>query len=551
MDRSLWLLTRLRLNALFRRWRKSLARPKGILITVVFALLFAPSVVGVVGIAIYGPKVILPTSPSDFVERFGPVAFCLLVFASLFGTTREAALYYSPAEIDYLFPGPYRRRQLIAYKLILTTLASLFSAIIIGCTSRIIATWFLSAMVSAVLAVTFVQLTQMVLTLAANLAGAILWSRTLRAIVLVGAGLAALAILPSRESLLAADWKATGLAIEEFPVTAIILAPFQPFVWTLTARTWSSLALWGGLALAIDLVLVGLVFALDAGYLEAASVASGKRLALAQKMVGAGGTFRVAHRSTGRFRLRPPQPPWWGGVGPNFWRQMIAAVGDPAKLVLIFALIGGVSWFFASIIPHTEAVATTLLPLGASMATPLTLLLSMLLSFDFRGDLDVIETLKTLPIPPTRLALGQVLTPAILGTAVQLVACLGLILGLGQPAHSWLVFGLALAFLFPANLYFFAVENLLFLWYPSRMVVGQFNGMVAVRQMLLLLAKMIALGLGIGIVAAVGGAIYALTSQPVVAIALAWLVLAGLALGFLPLLGRAFTRFDVNLDTPA
>ena len=551
MDRSLWLLTRLRLVALFRRWRKSLARPKGILITVVFAILFAPSVVGIVGISIYGPKMIFPMDPSRFVERFGPAAFFLLLFASLFGTTREAALYYSPAEIDYLFPGPYRRRQLIAYKLILTVLASLFSAVIIGCTSRVIATWFLSAVVSAVLAVTFIQLTQMVLTLAANLVGAILWSRTLRVIVLVVVGLLSLAILPSRDAVMAADWKATGLAIEQSPISAVLLAPFRPFVYTLTARSWSGLAVWGGLGLAIDLVLVALILALDAGYLEAATVASGKRLALAKKMVGAGGTFRVATRRTGRFQIRPPEPAWWSGVGPNLWRQMIAAAGDPAKLVVILVTIGCVSWFFASVMPHKVDLATTLMPLGASMVAPLTLLLSMLLSFDFRGDLDVMETLKTLPIPPTRLALGQVLTPAILGTLVQVVACLGLILGLGQPDYSWVTFGVVIAFLFPANLYFFAVENLLFLWYPSRMVVGQFNGMVAVRQMLLLLAKMIALGVGVGVVGAVGGGVYVLTSRPVVALVLAWLVLAGMTIAILPLLGRAFDRFDVNVDIPS
>lgn len=551
MDRSLWLLTRLRLRGLFRRWLRSLARPKGILVTVVFVLLFAPSVVGVVGVAVIGPRLVFPVNPAELVERFGPITFGLLVVASLFGTTREAALYYSPAEIDFLFPGPYRRRGLIAYKLTLTVLGSLVTALTIGCSSRILATWFVPAMVASLLAVTFIQLVQMVLTLAADLLGALLWSRALRAAAAIAAGLAVAAILPSRSGLLAADWRATGLAIERSSATAALVAPFRPFVLTLTARSWSGLAAWGGLALLIDLGLAALVFLLDAGYLEAATAASGRRLAIARKMIGAGGTFRVATRATGRLRLRPPSPRWWGGVGPNLWRQLVDALGDPAKIVVILGLVGGVSWFFGSMIPPKVDAREVLLPLGSAMAAPLTLLLSMLLSFDFRGDLDVMETLKTLPIRPSRLALGQVLTPALLATAVQGAACAGLIGGLGSPPGSGPVLGAVLAFLLPANLYYFEVENLLFLWYPTRLVVGQFNGMVAVRQMLLMLAKMLAVGLAVAVVGGIGGGAYALTGRPVPALVAAWAALAGLTAAVLPLLGRAFDRFDVNLDVPA
>jgi len=548
LDSSLWLLTRLRMNAAYRRWRRSLARPKGILVTVVFALLFAPSVVGMIALAFVPP----PPIPSGLVDRFGPVAFFVLTVLTLGGSTRDSALYFPPAEIDFLFTGPFRRRQLISYKLIMVLLSSLFAAVIIGFSSRIMTARFASALVGAILAVMFIQLAQMVLSLAINLAGALAWSRTRRVGIFALLGLVVLAIFPSRATMLATDWKALGLAVEASPVTALLLAPFRPFVFTYTALSLGDLLLWGSLALLVDLILVGLVYALDAGYLEASTVASGKRLAQIQKVVGGGGTLKLGSRRTGRFRFRPPEPVWWGGVGPNFWRQMTSALGDPGRLVVILVTVGGVAWFHTWILPRDRATSATILSIGAALAGPLTLLLSMFLCFDFRGDIDVMETLKTLPISASRLVLGQLLAPTLLATLVQAVACLGLVLGTASPPETWSVVGVVLAYLLPFNLFFFGVENLLFLWYPTRMVAGQFNGMTMARQMLLLLTKGVAVAIAAGVVAAVGAIGYfAFGRQFGPALVLGWITLAGLAVALVPLLGRAFLDFDVNLDTPA
>ena len=548
MDGSLWLLARLRLGGLYRRWRRSLSRPRGILVTIAFLVLFAPSLIGTVAIGLFAPGGLVPTAQ---LERFGPILFAALMPLSLLGSAREAALYYAPAEVDFLFAGPFRRRDLIASRLIMAGLASLLSALFLGCSSRVLATWFTSAVVAAVLAVAFVQLVQVVVTLTIELAGALLWGRVRWAVAAVAIVLAALAVLPSRDALAVADWRATALAVERSTAALICLAPFRPFVFALTAHSWPSLLGWGGSCLAIDGVLVILVFALDAGYVEAGTVASGRRLALARKMIGAGGTFRVAGRSTGPFRLRPMDAPWWGGVGPNLWRQMIAALGDPIKLAVILVAVGGIGWGAAVVMPRKESPAETLLSLGLSLAVPLTLLLGMVLSFDFRGDLDVMETLKALPIRPTRLALGQVLAPALLATLVQGTACLGMIHGLGWPAGSVAIGLTALAFLLPGNLFYFEVENLLFLLYPSRLVAGQFNGMVAVRQMILMLAKAAAVGAGGLAVGAVATIAYAVGAEIATVLTLAWIPLVGLAVALLPFVGRAFARFDVIHDIPA
>ncbi len=548
MDRSFWLLTRMRAAGAYRRWKRSLARPKGIVVSIIFAFLFAPSIVVMAAI----PFLPAPPIPSDLIDRVGPVAFCVLTILTLFGSTRDSSLYFAPAEIDFLFPGPFRRRQLIAYKLTMVVLGSLFSALIIGLTSRVMSTRFAASLIGAALGIVFIQLVQMVLALAINLVGALAWSRAWRYLVGGLMGLVVVAVFPSRAALLATDWAAFGQAVEHSPATALVLAPFRPFVFTFTAQTWSGLATWGSVALTVDLVLMGLIFALDAGYLEASAGASERRLAQVKKVIGGGGTVKMGRRRTGWLRFRPPAPIWMGGVGPNLWRQLTSAMGDPARLVVILGVVGSLCWFQTWILPRTPDARSAILPVGAGLAGSLIFLLSMFLSFDFRGDLDVMETLKTLPIAPSRLALGQVLTPAILATLIQAGGCAGLILGTASPPEDWPVVMIVLTYLFPANLFFFGIENLLFLWYPTRMVAGQFNGLAVARQMLLVLAKGIAVGLAVGIVAAVGALGYfASGRQWGVALVLAWLVLLGLAIALLPLLGRAFLDFDVTFDTPA
>ena len=552
VDRSLWFLTRLRVGAAFRRWKRSLARPKGILATVALALLFAPSFVGAI-ILFFVP---LPIRPTAAIERFGPIGLCVVTILTLATSTGSAALYFAPAEVDFLFSGPYRRRQLVAYRLTLVLIGSVTFGLFFGTIGKVNSPLFVSAFLGSMLVVLFYQLAQMVLGLTISLIGALAWSRARRwGLLAVLAGLV-LAVAPSRASLLDRDWLVVARSVEASPVTVAVLTPFRWFVLTYTAPDLPHLIRSGSLALLVDLGLAGLVFALDAGYLEASSLASARRLATARKMVKGGGAIKLSGTRKGQTRVSISDPPWWGGVGPNLWRQLLSALGNPTSLVVFVLLAAGLGTFFGSVLPRREGLGEALrvtLPMLLGVGLPmLTVLLSSLLAFDFRGDLDVMETLKMLPIAPGRLVLGQVLTPTLLATVIQGAGILGFLAGIGGArGHYHEVVG-GLSFLVPANLYFFAVENLLFLWYPARIVVGQFNGMLAVREILLLLAKWLAVSVAALVVGGVGvGVFFALGRQTIPALVVAWLTLLGLAVALLPLLGRAFTRFDLSADTPA
>ena len=70
--------------------------------------------------------------------------------------------------------------------------------------------------------------------------------------------------------------------------------------------------------------------------------------------------------------------------------------------------------------PGGWLIGSMVLGMTVAMLTPL-------LTFDFRGDIDRIDLLKALPLPAWRMALGQLLAPTLLLTAVQL-----LVIGLVQ-----------------------------------------------------------------------------------------------------------------------
>lgn len=543
MDRSLWLLTLLRTKGTLRRWKKTFTRPKGIILGVFTALLLSSwlfSIGATMRLGIHPPL--------EQIRRFAPLGLFAFTILSLFTSAGEQALYFSPAEVAFLFAGPYRKRQLIGYKLFVTLALCGVSSLFFALGGRMMSPNAASAFVGSLLLILFFQLSQMVLGLAASTAGAMAWSRSRKIL------LAALFVLAGA-ALASAGWSMGGAPsfealerVERSPILAVALAPFRWFVMTFTAEKAADLALYGSLCLMVDAALVAAIFALDASYLEAASSASARRFARMRRMMSGGGGVRPGTRTMGRFRFRPPSVPWWGGVGPNFWRQMTVALGDPKRLLGLLAMLAFMPIIFGAIGTREPKSAGVLLYVSLGTILWMSISLSVILPFDFRGDIDVMEELKTLPIAPTRLALGQILTPTLVASLAQAVAMTGAIAALGAPDPAiWS----CLAFLLPVNLTFFAVENLLFLWYPSRVVAGQFDIMAIGRQILLLLGKVIGLGLGIGLAALAGGLAYFLTRGLGPTLVVGWAVMMASGLALVPLVGLAFARFDVSRDIPA
>jgi Putative ABC exporter len=329
-----------------------------------------------------------------------------------------------------------------------------------------------------------------------------------------------------------------------------IAAPLRCFAETFLVEKgdWLALARWGALAAGIDCLLIVIVLALDAHYLESAAAVSERIYTQIQRLRRGEGAGLSLWGNKGTARWSLPGLPWWGGIGPIAWRQMITATRNLGRLALLALVLAPV--MIASVIgaEHMQREQTALMMIS-SVLFWLTVILSTLVPFDFRGDLDRMDVLKTLPIRPWRLAVGQLLTPVLLVSAVQCLI-LGVVMIAWGEWHPWLVTGIA--FTLPFNFLLFGLDNLLFLWFPSRLVASNPGDFQALgRNVLFLLVKLVFLGVTGGIAVGLGLVMFLLTEKLAPALAVGWSIASLFAAALVPMLALAFHSFDVSRDTPA
>jgi Putative ABC exporter len=406
--------------------------------------------------------------------------------------------------------------------------------------------------VGVVLTLFFLWLFSAVVSLLGSVLGARANTRRRQAVLAVLLALGLVLLLSLGRDLFALDGKELLRRVEASPVLQTALAPLDWFVRSATAQVlWPDLVEYTGLALAVDAAMVLVVLALDAHYLEASAAASERIYARLQRARRGGGVFGAWRGSGESPRFSLPSLPWWGGVGPTTWRQAVTAVRSLRGLLLFLLIFGGVlvttplALSLGGDRPSQPAVGGLLAValLGVSLVS-----LPTMMPFDFRGDLDRMDLLKSLPVAPWRLAVGQLLAPVALLGAIQLGA-LACIQALWGGAAVLLLYTVILAW--PLDFLVFGIDNLLFLWFPNRQLVAtpgdfQFMG----RQLLMLLAKFVALGVPAVVAVVAGGVVYFLSRQHWAAALAAALVLTGFAVPLVPALAFAFRSFDVSRDMP-
>lgn len=541
MDPALLLLLRLRFWGWLRRAGRKLGTARGILLTAVGLMIFAPSLVAV--FLDPGPRA---AAQIDGFRRFGPVFFLVYCLTALLFSPGDKAFAFSPAEISFLFPAPFTRRKLLAYKIGGNLGLTFLTAIFVTFAMRQNMTICVAGYLGLVLAFSFLQLFAMAVTLAGQAIGerASTRRRQLALALIIGiAGATAISL----------GWRSFGgmgplealKKLENAPAVRVALAPFRPFVMAISAsRIWPDFLSWAAAALAINAAMIAAILALDAQYLEAAAASSERfyaRLERARK-----GGPSVSSRDPNKKWREVPTLPWWGGLGPILWRQLTAAGRDYARVLVAPILTLGFAGFAIYIGRTQVGPDGDAIPLMfAGIILGLSLLFSPLLGFDFRGDYERMEGLKTLPIPASRLALGQLATPAVVITASQLVALLVLAAGTWPVPPAFWAFA---AFAIPLNVVLLEVENLMFLWFPSRPMAHTPGDVQAMgRVMLLMIAKFLVLAVATGLAAAFGLLGY-LAGGWVGMAAVAWLVLMGVSLLLVPMIASAFRGFDVASD---
>lgn len=521
----------LQARAAVRRTFRGLRTVKGAALGLVGAVVFLSWLMPMGMAAAQAP----PVDPQA-VRDFAPLALLALTVASAV-SAGEKAISFTPAEVNFLFVGPFTRRQLLAYKLSKSVAGAVALALLLSLATRRFSTFWPAAFTGAALALVMA-------TLCTTVVGVLRQSVVLRADTparqAAGAAIPIAFVVASALALAKSDWLlASASQIVHAPAARVVLAPFQPFVRAYAAGGFIELLPWAGAALAIDLALFAAIMRLDTNYLEAAAAAGEKVYDQQQRFRR--GDWMPGLKVAGS-RSRVPPFPWLGGAGPIAWRQLVTLLRRAPKLafMLLLALCTMAPiLFLGRRLPNVQAV---LFPaLGWT-----TIMLLAALRFDFRGDLDQLPWLKSLPLRPLPMAAGQLVVPVAVLTLFHVAVFTAVAMTL-EPLRRPAIAGIFLAL--PVDLLLVGIENLTFLLFPSRPTAPAELGALG-RQMTLFFLKMVMVVAASVVAGLVGGIAYVLTRSIPAAVAAAGVAVSVIALGLIPLVAGAYRRFDPGADLP-
>jgi Putative ABC exporter len=532
---ALRLLIRLNVKAKFRRLRSAVRTPKGVI-----AML---AVLGMLALAV-GPTLAMgfvrPRTDPAVARSMIPIGLLGFLVISLFVTKTDSGITFQPAEVDFLFPAPFRRRELLLYKIAGVAITSASMALFFSAFLLRHVTLWIAAFVGGVLALMLIQLSGIGLSLLAATLNEKIYTRGRQIALAVIAAAVVFGVSTTLSTVDRVDLATAAIRFRESPAGRVVLAPFEVFGQALTAETIPDLLVWGAAAAGIDLLLLLGVLRLDVNFLEASAATSEKRY---QAILRArrGNPFAAVKPTASRWRV--PQLPRWGGAGPIAWRQLCTGLRTSRRTLLFFVLIAA-----ASMLPmlFQSRPTESLEPLLGFVVVATILWLPLMLRYDFRGDVDVLDVLKSLPVTPFAMVAGQLAAPILFSTVLQLAGVIAIaVLQRDLSVHLLI----ALAFLLPVNLMVFSLENLVFLLFPYRMTAVDLQ--TQGRQMLILFSKMMALMLLAGIAVGIGAAAYFLAGESLPAFfVVSWTVATAIAVSFLPLLCWAYQRIDPSTDTP-
>ena len=219
---------------------------------------------------------------SDFVDQSAPLVQALLpsslllyCIITLIATGSESGIAFQPAEVDLLFPAPFRRRELLLYRLTGLALGLLFTSLMFSIFLLSHVRFWAFGFIGIALAFVFIQLVPIVLTLCIAIVGERAYTRGRRLVLivlaaLIAAGIGEVAVRRVEGGVVeyAKNFRSTELG-------RCLLAPFEVFSRTMTADIFFPDFLgWG--AGSFWMRLLGLVLRLDANFLESSIAASQK-----------------------------------------------------------------------------------------------------------------------------------------------------------------------------------------------------------------------------------------------------------------------------------
>ena len=537
MDPALSRLLIMRLRGGLRQRVLQLASLRGLLFTLAFGgvIWFLIASNSSSGTGLFGTAALDPQAFSEQIITFMPLTMLALSLLTVLMTTGPT-FHFSPNEINFLFTGPFRRRDLIFYKFGAYVAGAALSSLFITVFAKAQTGSALSAFIATLLTLVFVQLNSAVISMTGQaLEGSKLAKIRWPAITLFCAIAAATVLYawasPDRGILdLLSEFRHSWIG-------TIVLLPYIVFAELFVAPSVSQLALWALVAIAINAALLYAVILLDARTADRA-LAENARLSNRWERIKQGGSFFATERTEVRSIRRAPTV---GGLGPIAWRQVLNALRNSSKLILVFAGLA------ASIAPISLA-------LGAPVTQEQTLMIIYIfiafilprnLICDFRGELSRMEIYKTLPIAPWRICAGQLVVQVLLGYVIALIIIASALVF--EDSVTTQVALVLAAFALPLTFLIYAVENTVHLLFPTKLVaMGRADFEFLGRSIVEFIAKTAFVWAAIAASGAVGLVALRMSGNTWVLPGVAsWLTLTMIGLLTLIALQFAFRRFAV------
>jgi Putative ABC exporter len=519
----------------------------------------------------------LPADPMLY-ESLGALILFVIVFLAWFFPRKRAALAFTEAEVAFLFPAPVSRRGLIHFKLLRSQLGILMTVLIFTFLSGRFGaggSWLSRAagwwVILFTLNLHFIG-SSFALTMFMD-RGISTWKRRIAVIGLVVValgivGMWAVREFPELKTANLADLDSMTSYLKQVLVSGplpYLLYPFRLVVRPYLAPDWPDFLVALGPAVLLMALHYVWVIRADVAF-EEASVEASQRMAekLAAGRVGKFG-------ATGK-KLKPKRPPFHlAPFGPLpvalLWKNLISAGSAFTArtwLILVVVAVAMGSSLLGS--RHTSTLPVMIGALAGMFGVWAVLLGPQIMRQDFRQDLPQADLLKLYPLRGWQIALGEILAPAVVLTAVQwLLLMLGVACALpfarGEISRGLvLALGAGAAVVVPMlNLISLLIPNAAVLLFPSWIQTGKDapRGIEATGQRLIfalgqflgfVVALIPAAGMWVGIfflVKILTNAVLLAVPLASVGAALVLALEAGLGLMWL---GWLFNRFDVSAE---
>jgi len=527
----------------------------------------------------------LATENLALYEAVGALMLVVAILIAWLVPHERAALSFSEAEVAFLFPAPLSRRGLVHFKLLRSQTAILFTSLLLMLISNRWGgkLWFHAAgwwLLLSTLNLHFLG-SSFARTLLLD-RGISNWQRRLGilALLLVVAGLAAAWTWRSLPPLDRSQFVLSRPLPELFPPAKHYLEqvltsgplPYIIYPLRLVVRPYLATTAAGFfLALCPALLVLAAhyvwVIRSDVAF-EEASLAAARKTAEKLAAVRAGNW-----RSAGQ-QLKPRRQPFaLGTTGPPavavLWKNLIST-GQAftlrmwvslAILAVVACVVMGQALGNSGALPVLGGIAALLLVWSLILGP-------QFLRQDLRQDFLLADVLKTYPLPGWQIALGEVLAPAVVLTAIQwvlLLVSMGLWSQTGQlglDAARIIAIGLSAALIVPMlNLITLLIPNAAVLLFPAWFQTGREGpqGLEATGQRIIFLFGQLVVFLITMIPAAAAFTMVFLLARlaisptlaiPVAAVVAAMVLSAEAALG-LWLLGWLFDRLDLSNEPTA